>query len=83
MNIKTTINDNPVYFYEIPVGDIFVCAGKANIKCVLVKTDTVYNEDRTAVYNALPITHHCGYPEYFTDMEKVSKVKNAILNVDI
>ena len=33
MNIKTTINDNPVYFYEIPVGDIFVYAGKANIKC--------------------------------------------------
>ena len=28
MNIKTTINDNPVYFYEIPVGDIFVYAGK-------------------------------------------------------
>ena len=83
MSIKTTINDNPVYFYEIPVGDIFVYAGNANIKCVLVKTDTVYNEDGTAVYNALPITHHCGYPEYFTDMEKVLKVKNATLNVDI
>lgn len=47
MNIKTTINDNPVYFYEIPVGDIFVYAGEANIKCVLVKTDTVYNEERS------------------------------------
>lgn len=83
MNIKTTINDNPVYFYEIPVGDIFVYAGKTNIKCVLIKTDTVYNEDRTTMYNALPITYHCGHHEYFTDMEKVSKVKNATLNVDI
>lgn len=83
MDIRATINDRPTYFGELSVGDMFVYTDKTGKNCILVKIYIVYNADGTAMYNALPITTHCGYPEYFNEMEKVTKAKDAKLTVSV
>lgn len=83
MNIKTTINENPSYFADILIGDMFVAVNKANAKVVYIKISQVYNADGTEAFNAIPFMINSGHPKYFSEMETVTKVKNATLNVDI
>ena len=83
MDIRATINDKSTCFGELSIGDMFIYTDETGKNCILVKIYIVYNEDGTAMYNALPITTHCGYPEYFNEGKKVKKVKDAELTVNV